>query len=316
VRATHGKCEIERSCYFRASFTDEAIDAGDRNRLRRPIPTFATVPAVPSSTPWTGRIGLFDSGVGGLSILPALRERVPAAGIHYVADSAHAPYGELSDAAIRLRAGRIAQHLVDQGAQVVVVACNTATAMAVDELRNRFAQLPIVGIEPGLRPALARTRNGRVGVMATTATLRSARFRALLEREASGQSVHLQACTGLAAAIEQGDLDDPHLAGVIEQHCGALRAAGVDTVALGCTHYPFARAAIERALGPSIAVIDTAQAVAAQVARVCETTTAVPSPGRAPACLLQTTGDAALLQRFAARWLAIDADITAAPAGL
>ena len=269
-----------------------------------------------SSRPWSGRIGLFDSGVGGLSVLPALRERLPAAGIHYVADSAHAPYGELDDAAIRARAECIAQHLVAHGAQVIVVACNTATAVAVNELRDRFAQLPIVGIEPGLRPALARTRNGHVGVMATGATLRSARFRALLEREAAGRSVHLQACTGLAAAIEQGDLDDPHLAGVIEQHCGALRATGVDTVALGCTHYPFVREAIEHALGAGVVVIDTAQAVAAQVARVCGTMAAVAPPGKTSACLLQTTGDVAQLQRFAARWLAIDADITAAPAGL
>jgi len=261
-------------------------------------------------------IGVFDSGVGGVSLLAPLRALLPDARIRYLADSAHAPYGERDEAAIVTRSLRISEHLVAAGAQLLVVACNTATAAAVTELRRVHPGRPIVGIEPGLKPALARSRNGRVGVMATAATLRSARFRALLAREAGARQVHLQACVGLAAAIEHGELDDPQLAATVERHCRPLREAGVDTVALGCTHYPFARSAIEAALGPGVEVVDTSEAVAAQVARV-----ALPLRGAAvnaemPRVLLETTGEVARLRRFATRWLAFEFQVDAAPADL
>lgn len=262
------------------------------------------------------RIGLFDSGIGGLSVLAAVRAVLPHAHLHYVADSAWAPYGELETPAIRERALRIAHHLAAGGAQVIVVACNTATAAAVAELRAQLAPRPIVGVEPGIRPALARTRNGRVGVMATRSTLASARFRALLEREAAGRRVHLQACVGLADAIEAGALDDPALAALVEAHCRPLREAGVDAVALGCTHYPFVREAIQRALGPEVVVIDTSSAVAAQVARVAASLPPLAGPDAAPGCLLQTTGDVQRLQRFAAHWLPFAVHVEAAPADL
>lgn len=261
------------------------------------------------------RIGLFDSGVGGLSILAAVRAALPQAALHYVADSAWAPYGDLEAPVIRARALRIAQHLADAGAQLIVVACNTATAAAVGELRERLAPRPVVGVEPGLRPALAQTRNGRVGVMATRSTLASERFRALLGREAGARRVQLQACVGLADAIEAGALDNPALLALIEAHVQPLRAAGVDTVALGCTHYPFVRGAIEQAFGPGVTVIDTSAAVAAQVLRVAA---ALPegdaaAPGEV---LLQTTGDTARLTAFAARWLPFGVRVEAAPQGL
>lgn len=262
------------------------------------------------------RIGLFDSGVGGLSVLAAVRAVLPLATLHYVADSAWAPYGELDTPVIRARALRIAHHLAADGAQLIVVACNTATAAAVEELRAQLAPRPIVGVEPGIRPALASTRNGRVGVMATRATLASDRFRVLLEREAAGRTVHLQACVGLADAIETGALDDPALAALVERHCAALREAGVDAVALGCTHYPFVRAAIERALGPSVAVLDTSAAVAAQVLRVAAALPPLTSPAHEGDCLLQTTGDVTRLREFAARWLPFEVRVEAAPPGL
>lgn len=262
------------------------------------------------------RIGLFDSGVGGLSVLAAVRALLPQAALHYVADSAWAPYGDLDTPAIRARALRIAHHLAAHGAQLIVVACNTATAAAVAELRAQLAPRPIVGVEPGIRPALAASRNGRVGVMATRATLASDRFRALLEREAAGRSVHLQACVGLADAIETRALDDPALAALVEQHGAPLREAGVDSVALGCTHYAFVRGAIERSLGPSVAVIDTSAAVAAQVARVAAALPPLASDGVAGDCLLQTTGDVARLQQFAAHWLPFPVRVEAAPGDL
>ncbi|TXC65920.1 glutamate racemase [Piscinibacter aquaticus] len=183
-------------------------------------------------------VGMFDSGVGGLSILRAVRERLPYAPLRYVADSAFAPYGERSDAEILDRCLRITEHLLALGARVIVVACNTATAVAIDALRARHPTVRFVGIEPGVRPAVSASRTRRIGVMATSATLRSERIAALLRRDASDCRVHLQACRGLAAAIERGRRDDAELRALVELHAGAVRTAGVDTVALGCTHYP------------------------------------------------------------------------------
>lgn len=256
----------------------------------------------PSPTP---RIGVFDSGVGGLSLLRALRRRLPHAPLHYVADSAYAPYGERSEAEIRDRSLRIAAHLLREGAAMLVVACNTATAAAVEALRTRWPQIPVVGIEPGLKPALAASGAGPVGVMATSTTLRSDRFRALLAREAGDRHVHLQACTGLADAIERLDPGDAALAALIERHCAPLREAGVTAVALGCTHYPLVGAQIGRALGAGVLVIDTSDAVADQVLRRLG---ALPSPMHlsmtaAGEVLLETTGDPARLQSVASRWL-------------
>lgn len=264
----------------------------------------------PSSAP---RIGVFDSGVGGLSLLRALHRRLPHAALHYVADSAYAPYGERDEAEIRARSLLIASHLVAQGATLLVVACNTATAAAVEALRERWPGRPVVGIEPGLKPALAATRCGRVGVMATSSTLRSARFHALLAREAGDRFVHLQACTGLADAIERHDPGDAALAELIERHCAPLRAAGVDAVALGCTHYPLVVDEIQRALGNGVRIIDTSEAVAAQVARRL----GLASAGAAPcSALLETTGDTARLQSVASRWLDFDFAVAPAPDAL
>ena len=261
----------------------------------------------PSPTP---RIGVFDSGVGGLSLLRALHRRLPHAALHYVADSAYAPYGERDEAEIRARSLLIAGHLVAQGATLLVVACNTATAAAVEALRARWPAMAVVGIEPGLKPALAATRCGRVGVMATSATLRSARFHALLSREAGDRFVHLQACTGLADAIERHDPGDAALTDLIERHCAPLRAAGVDAVALGCTHYPLVVDEIQRALGASVRIIDTSEAVAEQVARRL----GLASAGAAPcSALLETTGDTARLQSVASRWLDFGFAVEQAP---
>lgn len=257
-------------------------------------------PRVVPAAPTGPSIGIFDSGVGGLSILAAIRRQLPAAPLRYVADSAHAPYGEQSDAEIRDRASRISDHLIAAGAKVIVIACNTATAAAIDSLRAEHPGIAFVGVEPGVRPAVAVTRTGHVGVLATEATLRSERFASLAARESAGCHLHLQACTGLAAAIEHGQLDDPALHGLLERYAGALRRLDVDVVALGCTHYSFVRGDIERVLGAGVTVIDTGEAVAAQVARVWrhggERRQELP-------CLLETTGDPEQLLRFARTWL-------------
>lgn len=251
------------------------------------------------------RIGAFDSGVGGLSVLRELRAQLPGAALHYVADSGHAPYGDRSDGHVMRRSQRVASHLIDQGAQIIVIACNTATAVAGHLLRETWPQTPIIGVEPGIKPALLATRNGRIGVMATRATLNSEKFRRLTELLACGTPLYLRACDGLAAAIEQGLPDDPQVIALVEHHCAPLRESGVDTVVLGCTHYTFARHHIQRALGTATHIIDTAAAVARHASRTArglrrDADTAV---GFAPPLVLETTGDAALLQRIASAWV-------------
>ncbi len=250
-------------------------------------------------------IGVFDSGVGGLSVLKALHRQLPDAPLHYVADSAHAPYGERSDDYINDRTHRVASHLVAHGAQLLVLACNTASAVAAASLRERWPQLPIVAVEPGIKPAVAASRNGRIGVMATPATLRSDKFRRLAELHTQGVQVHLQACPGLAGQIELGDAESPALQALIEAHTAPLRTANVDTVVLGCTHYVFVAAKIQAALGDGVTLIDTAEAVARHAVR------RLPSPVQAAALQpgpirLQTTGDLERLQRFVDHWLPIN----------
>jgi len=254
---------------------------------------------------------MFDSGVGGLSILQAVRERPPAVPIRYVADSAYAPYGERGEAEILDRCERITRHLLRQGARLVVVACNTATAVAIDALRKAHPRVPFVGVEPGLRPALAASRTRHVAIMATPATLQSARFGALLQREAAGSLVHLQACAGLAGAIERGRRDEPELQALIALHAGQVREAGVDVVALGCTHYPFVRAEIEAVLGDRVRVIDTADAVAAQVERLWSQGDS--DTDTQAACRIETTGDPKQLAAFVSHWLGWQADVLPQP---
>jgi glutamate racemase len=218
-----------------------------------------------------------------LSILGALRQHLPEAQMMYVADSAHAPYGEKSEAFVIARSIAITEFLVGQGAQVIVVACNTATAAAVHALRMRFGGLPIVGIEPGVKPAVARSRNKRIGVLATPRTLASAKFAQLIQAHAQDAQIVLQPCPGLAAAIETGQLDTPELRDMLHSFVAPLQAEGVDTVALGCTHYPFVAPQLQALLGPDVQIIDTSEAVALHTRRMVETLTAHPTEAaRAP----------------------------------
>ena len=213
-----------------------------------------------------GLIGLFDSGVGGLSVLRVLHQRLPGAPLLYVGDTAWAPYGDRPAAEVVARSLRIAEWLILQGAGLVVVSCNTATTLAIEALRARWPDIDFVGVEPGIKPAVAQTRTGRIAVMATTATIGSARLARLIEHHAAGVHVHLQACPGLADAIERGVLDGQELAEVLRPHAAAIRAAEVDTVVLGCTHYPFVAVALQALLGPGVQWVDTADAVASRIA--------------------------------------------------
>jgi glutamate racemase len=216
-------------------------------------------------------IGVFDSGVGGLSVLREIRRELPFENLLYVADSGYAPYGDRPAAFVQQRARSIVEFLVAEGASSIVVACNTATAVAVDSLRSTFT-LPIVAIEPAVKPAAATTRSGVVGVLATTNTLTSAKFARLVEQYAGGAAVLTQASPGLVEQVESGELDGTRTRALVERYVDPLLEEGVDTLVLGCTHFPFLTPVIQDVAGPNVAVIDPAVAVARELRRRLATT--------------------------------------------
>ena len=206
-------------------------------------------------------IGVYDSGVGGVSVLRELRVALPAEDFLYAADTAWCPYGGRSAEEIVERAVTVTDFLLDRGVKLVVVACNTATVAAVGALR---AQYPIsfVGMEPAVKPAAARTRTGVVGVLATGASLAADRFQGLVARHAQGVQVVTQPCHGLVDRIEAGDLAGPATVALVERYVRPLIDAGADTIVLGCTHYLFVRPLIAAAAGPDVELVDTGRAVA------------------------------------------------------
>ncbi len=206
-------------------------------------------------------IGVFDSGVGGISVLKHIRETLPHENLIYVADSHYAPYGNQTPEFIRERAQFLSDFLIKQGAKALVVACNTATAAAVAMLREQY-QLPIIGMEPAVKPAAAASKTGVIGVLATSGTLKSAQFAALLEHYGQNVSVVTQACIGLVECIERGELNAASTKKLISQYVKPLLQADADTIVLGCTHYPFVRHLIEEIAGDEITLIDTGAAVA------------------------------------------------------
>lgn len=209
-------------------------------------------------------VAVFDSGVGGISVLKHIHALLPAEHLIYVADSKYAPYGNKTPAAIQARCFEIADFLIARNAKVLVVACNTATAAAIDAMRERYP-LPIIGMEPALKPAAEASKNGIIGVLATTGTLKSAQFAALLESYGRNVKVVTQACIGLVECVERGDLDSAATFKLLQQYCQPLLDEGADTVVLGCTHYPLLKALIEKIVGPDIVLIDTGAAVANQL---------------------------------------------------
>jgi glutamate racemase len=219
------------------------------------------VSASPSSP-----IGVFDSGVGGLSVLREIRRELPHESVVYVADSGHAPYGDRPAAYIQDRSVAVTRALIDRGAKAVVVACNTATGAAVDVLRRSFT-LPIVAIEPAVKPAAAATRSGVVGVMATSVTVASTNLLRLVGQYPAPGGTEMQACPGLAEQVERGDLDSADTRGLVQQYVRPLVDKGADTIVLGCTHYAFLEPLIREVAGPDVRVIDPAPAVARELRR-------------------------------------------------
>lgn len=209
-------------------------------------------------------IGVFDSGLGGLSVLDAMRARLPRESMIYIADSGYAPYGEKSDAFIRQRSKAIADWLVERGAKMIVVACNTATTHAIAHLRETLA-VPIVGVEPGIKPAAFATASGVVGVLATAATLRSERLKALIAQHEGRCRFICQAGHGLVEQIEQGKRDGEIVGDLLTRYLTPMVSAGADTVILGSTHYALLQAAVRRIFGDRLTLIETGSAIARRV---------------------------------------------------
>jgi glutamate racemase len=259
-----------------------------------------------SDTAVQSPIGVFDSGVGGLSILRALRAELPAEDFVYLADSGFAPYGERDDSFVVERVSAVAQRLLDEHAiKALVIACNTATAAAVHLLREQLPGLPIVGVEPALKPALALTRTGRIGVMATRGTLASAKFAALHDALKADAQFLLQSCDGLADAIETHD--SARIAQLCARYTQAMGRFGsepgaIDTLVLGCTHYPFAQEQLQALVGSEVRLVETGAPVARQTRRLLEVAGLL-RPAGSGSLAFQSTGDLAALEQAAIRWL-------------
>lgn len=259
-------------------------------------------------------IGVFDSGIGGLSILQALRAELPDEDFIYIADSGHAPYGERDDAHVIARAHALTAYLHTQNVKVLVIACNTATAAAIGLLRAKYPQLAIVGVEPALKPAVTISQTARIGVMATRCTLNSAKFQALLHTYSPQAEFVLQPCDGLAHAIECSitTQDTTKIVALCTDYTKAMGRFGlekgqIDTLVLGCTHYSFARPQLHDVLGDQVTLIDTGQAVARQTRRLLGASSGSATKGKVQ---LQTTGESAALQGAAKRWLGLESDVT------
>jgi len=244
------------------------------------------------------KIGLLDSGVGGLSVLREIHRILPGASLHYVGDSAWCPYGTKSPEVIQQRVFEIADYLLGHGAEILVIACNSATIQAVGALRAEYP-LPVVGMEPGVKPAAERTRSGVIGVLATEASLAGEKFHQLVSTHASGVRVITRPCPRFVELVESGILDGPEAEDAVDEAIAPLLEAGADVFVLGCTHYPFLRPVIEQRLPEGSVVIDTGPAVAKRVASLLPH---IPLPGASP-LLVETTGSLERLEIILPRLL-------------
>lgn len=241
-------------------------------------------------------IGVFDSGVGGLSVLRAIRDALPGEDLVYVADSGHAPYGDQSEVHITQRTLSVGLWLAEQGVKAITIACNTATVVAARSLREQ-THLPVVAIEPAIKPAVALTRTGVVGVLATRQTVQSESVARLCAQFGEGKRIVLQACPGWVELVEQADLHSPHTEALLRQFIEPVVAQGADTLVLGCTHYPFLRDTIQRLAGQGVTLMDPAEAVARELVRRLGDQRRTQGTGTTR---FFTTGDVAQVQRVVA----------------
>ncbi|KVR40298.1 glutamate racemase [Burkholderia ubonensis] len=269
-----------------------------------------STPSVIATTAAAGApVGVFDSGLGGLSVLRAVRAQLPGESFVYVADSRHAPYGQRDEAFITERTLAIGEWLAREGAKALVVACNTATAQSIAAIRERLA-IPLVGVEPGIKPAAALSASGIAGVLATQSTLASARFQALLDRYGAGRRFICQPGHGLVEAVERGDTHSPALRALLDGYLQPMLDAGADTLVLGCTHYPFFTETIRDLVGDRLTIVDTSDAIARQLARVLdERGLRAPAGTRAAPPRFCSTSDGRQLRALASTLLGLDAPV-------
>lgn len=223
-------------------------------------------PYPPQSVSPSAPIGVFDSGVGGLSVLRAIRHELPEEDLLYVADSGNAPYGDRSASFIQERVAVISRFLLASGSKAIVIACNTATVVAVAGLRA-WCPVPVVAMEPAIKPAARGTKSGVVGVLATTQTLKSPSVARLCEAYGGGVRILLQPCPGLVEQVERSELASDETRALLSGYLKPLLAAGADTIVLGCTHYAFLRQAVADIIGPRVSIVDPAIAVAHELRR-------------------------------------------------
>lgn len=248
-------------------------------------------------TPSSRPIGAFDSGVGGLSVLRALRAQLPAEDIIYFADQAHVPYGPRGLDEVRGFSEAIARYLIAQGAKLIVIPCNTASAAALKPLRQLYPELPIVGMEPAVKPAAEHTESGVVGVLATPTTFEGELYASVVERFAQGVTVLQDACPGLVEEIEAGRANGSQARRILEAALQPMLAQGMDTVVLGCTHYPFAFDTIRDIVGPAVRLVDPAPAVARRVESLLAEGGLAAAPGASGRTRYMTSGDPAAMQQ-------------------
>jgi glutamate racemase len=245
-----------------------------------------------------GPIGIFDSGVGGLTVAKQVRQLLPGEDLLYFADTANCPYGHRSEEEVLELSSHCTEILLEHGAKLIVVACNSASGAALSALRARF-DVPFVGMVPAVKPACGVSQTGRVGVLATPLAVRTALFTDVVNKFATDCMLTIQTCPGLAEAVERGDIDGEDTTGLLTQYLRPLQAALVDVVVLGCTHYPLLRTSIEMVMGPDVQVLDSGAAVAAQVVRVLDDRGLRSTGAGWGRFGAMASGETAVLERFA-----------------
>ncbi|WKZ38013.1 MAG: glutamate racemase [Anaerolineales bacterium] len=256
-------------------------------------------------------IGIFDSGVGGLSVLREIQALMPYEHVIYFGDQGHVPYGPRSMEQIQSFSEGITSYLLEHDAKLIVVACNTASAAALQHLRATFPDVQFVGMEPAVKPAAEKTHTGRVGVLATPATFQGALYASVVERFANGVELFQNTCPGLVDQIENGELDSPQTRAILEDALLPMLEKNIDTVVLGCTHYPFVIPLIERIAGEKVRVIDPAPAVAKQAKRLLEAGGMLNPKGDQGNVRFITSGEVDSVQRVLSTLLGIDSAVEA-----
>jgi len=254
-------------------------------------------------------IGVFDSGVGGLSVWQELVRQYPHESTLYLADQAHVPYGRRTLAEVRQFTEGITRFLLAQGAKLIVVACNAASGAALHHLREAFPDVPFVGMEPAIKPAAEQTRTGVIGVIATPITFEGDLFQQLARRYADRVRLETHGSAGLVQAVEDGALETPETLALLHSCLDPMLAAGADQIVLGCTHYPFLQPAIEQIVGPGVTIVDPSPAVARQAGRLLAAREALASPDQRPTHRFYTTGNAGQLATLARRLVNYDGPV-------